>query len=502
MATTAGRISGTRNIRVNEVWAATWIATDPSVPNNTIAPESLGNVNTYKYVKPMIQVFDCVADGGFGLSSADEFISGVRGCSLRFPAITSKILELPAGKRALKLTRYDQGEMYCEVGDQYKDGLPSPWAENLGILLRNDWTRIATVLKKSGCLPDYIIMDSPPGESNIFAFWSPKLNANFITNIISDPKASIPWYGIKSFNNIYTNNGQHKLIFDEIYNRVSHSQTHKQYLYWERAVGAIQTELLNEFIVKPTLSIFGISKFSNYGSSIVEEDTDIYDFNGHPYLSENVVGDASAPVLYAGWNQPNVYGILKSDTTRIVRKDYADTNPFPSTAWNQFLNLVQIIRGVKRESPNMPIRPWIASVDFGPEAPFNSAWNTDSMQGLYWESIKHFILTGADMLNYWNSSDDSKEKLIKNCTKMNSLLTDINKRIGGYTLQQENTSRIDYLADYVISGVPVGASYVWRVTPKPGTTLVNRNNVVLTVDIDGGAWMTTTTSVPPEFTTP
>ena len=45
MATTAGRISGTRNIRVNEVWAATWIATDPSVPNNTIAPESLGNVN-------------------------------------------------------------------------------------------------------------------------------------------------------------------------------------------------------------------------------------------------------------------------------------------------------------------------------------------------------------------------------------------------------------------------------------------------------------------------
>ena len=150
----------------------------------------------------------------------------------------------------------------------------------------------------------------------------------------------------------------------------------------------------------------------------------------------------------------------------------------------------------------MPIRPWIASVDFGPEAPFNSAWNTDSMQGLYWESIKHFILTGADMLNYWNSSDDSKEKLIKNCTKMNSLLTDINKRIGGYTLQQENTSRIDYLADYVISGVPVGASYVWRVTPKPGTTLVNRNNVVLTVDIDGGAWMTTTTSVPPEFTTP
>ena len=487
---------------LNEVWAATWIATDPSVQNNTLAPESLGNVNVYKYVKPMIHVFDCVGDGGWEGSSAREFIRGERGCPDRFPAITTKTQELPVGKRVLKLTRYDQGELYSESGDEYANGHPSPWAENLGTRLKDDWSEIATALHKAGCCADYIVMDSPPGEGNPFSVYA-FFDNNFATNIVNDPRASDPWYGIKSFNEIYTNDGQHKLEFDEIYSRTWHPQTHTQYLRWNNAVSAIQTELLNEFIVKPTKEILGIQKASNYDAAIFREDTDIYDFNGHDILGENIMGDAASPVLYAAWGQPNNYGILASDTTRIVRTDYANTLPFPVSAWNQFLNLIQTIRGVKRASPDTPIRPWIASIDWngdGPSSPFNPQWNTDSnSKNLYWESIKHFVLTGSDMINYWNSNDDTTQKLTNNCTKLNSILTDINERIGGYSLQQTNTSRIDYLSDYVISGVPVESGYVWRVTPNPDVVLYGSDDVLLELDSDRGAWVTTQTSTAPIY---
>ena len=109
-------------------------------------------------------------------------------------------------------------------------------------------------------------------------------------------------------------------------------------------------------------------------------------------------------------------------------------------------------------------------------------------------------MTGSDMIHYWNHGDDTPYKLVKNCSKLNNLLEDINKRIGGYTLHQTNIARIDYLANYVISGVPVNNTYVWRVTPKPDVTLITSGGENLALDIDRGAWITTTTSNPPFFT--
>ena len=493
-----------------DFWASSWFSTDPLVTSMTIEPANIGNVNSYSFIKPMIHVHDCVGDGGYNnadgtpiVNSLSNFLNASSGCGNRIDAIKTKLMEIPAEKRVLKMTRYDQGHYYKNTYDAY-DG-PNLWAENLGAFLRDDWTTIATALKNAGCAPDYITMDCPPGESNIFFVFSSLLDTALITNIISDPNASLPWYGIKSFNNIYTNDGQYPLVFNEIYAEIRHAQYHRQYIWWEKAVSAVQTELLNEFIVKPTREIFGISKVSNYDSTIVSEDTNITNFNGHPYFGENIVGDANSPVLYAAWAGGASHSILNSDTTRIVRNDYGEANggttAFPATAWNQFLNLMQIMRGVKRKSPNKPIRPWISSIDWVGSGQYNPQWNTDSnSKSLYWESIRHFVMTGSDMIHYWNHGDDTPYKLVKNCSKLNNLLEDINKRIGGYTLHQTNIARIDYLANYVISGVPVNNTYVWRVTPKPDVTLITSGGENLALDIDRGAWITTTTSNPPFFT--
>jgi hypothetical protein len=78
----------------------------------------------------------------------------------------------------------------------------------------------------------------------------------------------------------------------------------------------------------------------------------------------------------------------------------------------------------------------------------------------------------------------------------------MNTLIGGYTPHSTNTARISFLAIYVISGAPIGAegsNYIWRVTPKPGVTLLNSENIPVTTSSDGGFWVTTTTEVPPVF---
>ena len=486
-----------------DLWVATVTATDSSaiLSPSYIAPEYMGNVNTYEYVKPMINIFDCVSDGGYENSSANAFITGATGCLSRFPSTISKLLELPEGKRAIYLRRYNQGPVLENTQDRYPSGRQIPWAENDITLLQNDWSIIANAMKNANAIPDLIIGDL---EQNPFSFFSIGGNTAYLNEITGDARISQPWYTDISFENYYTFNGQFPLSYTEIYSNTYHPQLNTQYLRWDTAMKALFDTLINESLYKISKNIFGDNiKFSNYASKLVSINNYYYNQDGHPEYRQTYSGDGMSPVLYAGWRFANIYGVYNLDPTRLVRTNFAATTEFPLSAWNQLLILINNIRAVKRSAPSIPLRPYIGTINFTGDAAYNPQWKVDAAsEGLYWESIRHFSLTGTEMLISWNESDTTVQLLEDHLIKLNTTIEDINDRLGGYSNTVGNTSSINFLADYIVSGAKIVGStdYLWRVTPKPGLTLLDQLSNTVTVDSDGGAWIVTNNSTVPTFT--
>jgi hypothetical protein len=487
----------------SEIWVASTVATDPSVSFavSRISPENIGNVNYYTFVKPMINVFDCISDGGYENSSAIDFITGATGCLTRFPSTISKLLELPEGKRSIYLRRYNQGPILENTQDRYPSGGQIPWAENDITLLTNDWSIIANAMKSNNAVPDYIIGDM---EQNPFGFFTVGGNTTHLNEITGDSRISQPWYSDASFQNYYTFNDQFPLSYTEIYSNTYHPQLNTQYLRWDSATKGLFNALINESLYKTSKTIFGNNiKFSNYDSKYVNIENYYYGPDGHPTYRQTLIGDGMSPTLYAAWRFPLVYGIYNQDPTRIVRTDFGATTEFPANAWNQLLLLINNIRSVKRSAPNIPLRPYIASINFTGDAAYNPKWKDDAAsEGLYWESIRHFSLTGSEMFITWNEPDNTTEMLQSYLTKLNDTIEDINTRLIGYSNVVGNTTQINFLTNYIISGAKIVNSdnYLWRVTPKPGVTLLNQSSNIVTVDSDGGAWVVTNNSTIPTFT--
>ena len=503
-----------------DIWAATWLPTDDSIGfPMTLAAEDMGDVNTYTYVKPMISVLDCIGDGGYENSTVTQFINGTN-CgvpNLRLNAIVNKLKDLPEGKRSYVLTRYNQGPFYDEVADRFSNGEQSPWAEFLGTTLDSDVTTLFTRIGASGATPDYAILDC---EQYNFVFqYQPLSNHSGTTldslqvfGITSDTLYTQTWYGVTAFRDLYTNTitGQ-TFGFSNILSGTFHPQNTRDYLYWDRSVLALHDTVQNKFIVEPLQQIFPSVKVSNYDSFVLTDGGTLgnyYNQNGHPILKSTKVGDAASPVLYAGWGFPSVYGISDEDTTKIVRTDYSGTTAFGSNAWNHFLLLLQNMRATKRSNPNTPIRPWIASPYFVESANgFDAQW-TDSTEnlGLYYESIRHMALTDTELFLYFNSGSPVAEsdatKMQTALTRLNSVLQEVNTIKGGYQSNKcTTTERIDFLADYVLTGAgTTRGTYLWRVTPKPGFVLQTNDRFPIETDNDGGAWLETETSTPPGLT--
>jgi len=478
----------------NSIWAASLAPTDPSVDPTDISAEDLGDVNTYDYVKPVVHVFDCAGDGGYENSTSSQFISGANGCFDRFPSIVSKLMDLPAGKRMYYLRRYSEGPIYNEVGDRFSNGKQSPWADKAGITLTNDWTAVATALANQGAEPDYIALDCEQ-SGNIFNFpygssvsWTAQ-----VKGITSDSHYTQTWNGSSSFSSLTTDGGNYSFNITDVVNGTYHPQSSKSYLYWDRAVKSLESALLKSTITDTSSSIFGSEiSVSNFNDMIVHPGTtgEVYNENGHPFMQEMLAGDASSPVLYGGWNFPDSYGILKSDPTRIVRKDYATTLAFGDNAWNQLLIIIQKLRTARRNTTGR-IRPYIASRYYS-VSPFITHWNENSVNlGLYNEMIRHCCLTGIESFILFNDQDTSSNR-DSALSSMNSILQDVNNKLGGSISQTSDSSRIDFTQQVLISGAPtIGGSKLWRITPKPSVILRDSNGSILSMDSDGGIWMYT-----------
>jgi hypothetical protein len=166
--------------------------------------------------------------------------------------------------------------------------------------------------------------------------------------------------------------------------------------------------------------------------------------------------------------------------------------------------MIQNIRAARRGSSGAAITPWIASPYFVDNAGgFDAKWTESSTNlGLYYESIRHFALTGVKMFNYFNDAETTVDKLNAGCTALNNVLTELNTILGGaQTTSLKQDERKDFLCDYVLSGAPNNrGTFTWRVTPKPGFVVQTTDRFPIETDNDGGAWIETATSTPPGLT--
>lgn len=482
----------------NPIWAASLAPTDNTIPPTTIAADDMGAVNTYTYIKPAIHVFDCAVDGGYENSTAIQFINGIMGCSSRFSSIVSKLMELPAGQRMYYLTRYNQGPIYNEVGDRYGNGKQSPWADEVGITLTNDWTAVANALVSEGAVPDYISMDcEQSGPIFNFKFEASPAWTDQVYGITSDSNYTQTWNGSSSFDTLATDSGSYAFSITDVRDGIYHPQLNKSYLYWDRAVSSLHAALLKSTITDVAIDYFGSAiSVSNYGDALFYPTVadEVYEVNGHPMIQNMLAGDASSPILYGGWKFPDAYGILVSDPTRIVRKDYLGDGswiPFGDNAWNQLLMIIQTLR-IARKNTAGKVRPYIASRSFS-DSTYPTYWTASSYNlKLYNEMVRHCCLTGIESFILFNSFD-STESRNTGLASLETVLADINTRLGGYISKTANYAKINLTSQVLISGAPTThGTYLWRITPNTDVTISDSDDNILITDSDGGVWMETT----------
>jgi len=139
----------------------------------------------------------------------------------------------------------------------------------------------------------------------------------------------------------------------------------------------------------------------------------------------------------------------------------------------------------------------------------------------FYELIRHACLTGVIGFDWWNNSSfwhaqaygacygntfsvmnpptdyvgymkTGNTTYLQDMKYLNNVLDDCNTKIGGYSPISYLTNRINYTSNYVISGAPgrTGGA-VWRVTVKPGLTLL-ANGITLSSGIGIiGTWINT-----------
>jgi hypothetical protein len=139
----------------------------------------------------------------------------------------------------------------------------------------------------------------------------------------------------------------------------------------------------------------------------------------------------------------------------------------------------------------------------------------------FYELIRHACLTGVIGFDWWNNSSfwhaqaygacygntfivmkpptdyvaymkTGNTTYLQDMRYLNDVLDDCNTKIGGYSPISYLTNRINYTSNYVISGAPgrTGGA-VWRVTVKPGLTLL-ANGITLSSGIGRiGTWINT-----------
>ena len=156
----------------------------------------------------------------------------------------------------------------------------------------------------------------------------------------------------------------------------------------------------------------------------------------------------------------------------------------------------------------MFISGWTGDAGFKVGITAGQPTSPQSGERFYHEVIRHCCVSGAEHFYFWNSDDTNPTTdpsyLQRDCEEINAIMTEANDLLGGFSPEVVTKSRISFKTDYVVSGTKAAGGdnagkYVWRITPKPGLTLISETGRPLTVDSDGGAWLVTSSVIIPKY---
>jgi hypothetical protein len=367
-----------------------------------------------------------------------------------------------------------------------------------------------------------------------------------ITALVNDPRYYQSWKGLEPFSTFMNTYGV-TISSPTVFSNTSFgaSTAGLPYIIWNNIMTTHKVKYLQESTVEPFLAAYPNALIGNYNNFEVDGGPTQApsDYNGHPLWYTAKAGNFHSPYLYGELGQlAQSSFVTPSDPTSTQIGSTSGTGiTLPKNGFIALIQSIQQVRAIRRKDPNGIILPWVANSSFpgepgieyygatgsgpggnlGPLPPFN-VW-ADQPAGfnpqfgvtfgsagdsLYWsENIRHVALNGVSKLLYFNAfefynlsknANDYASYIAKGLTtynadfeKFNNLLGEINNTVGGFNTQTLDSSRISWLSNYLVSGAPGTTGYVWRVTVKPGITLL-ANGITLSTNIGVvGTWLTT-----------
>lgn len=547
----------------NPLWVATWLppvsGRNRSLAAETFVQEDF---STYEFVKPLIWLTAPNSSSSYIDDSAESYFNKI-GTSTsyrnRMNAIVNGLNTLPEGMRALAPWYYWNGyAYYADEANKRSDftafisanpdyntysgicgdratgiflfnrksdnlrgsgwTLASVWGATAINQIYQDWKVMCAGLKNRGANIDYLVFDFEGFPGNAFTDYPLGNRQAALQGMENDPRAQQDWYGARPLKTVLTQDGKYPTnsALKAATNR--HPQIEPSYIYWNGGIASIRNASMTYCFHETAKQFYPDIGLSNYESfKIIDKDW-AYDPYGHPVYQENTVGDGSAPYLYASWNSDTAWVIDPYDNTRIIRNDtntFTNTLPrFTNSIWNCFLLDIQQVRAIKRADSATPIRPWIRPRGWAGDAGFKvgatagQPTSPSSGERFYYEVVRHSAVLGAEHFYFWNTADaratTDPSYLGRSCSELNSIMQEINNLVGGYSPETVTKNRVSFNSDYVVSGTKAAGGdnkdkYVWRITPKPGVTLISETGRPLTVDSDGGAWLVTSSVVIPKY---
>lgn len=506
-------------------FAWSWVSDNGS--DSATVQNWINNATLFEYVSPLVFITRWQANDDWknGINTADK------------NAAYARLKGLSAGKRAIEPYSFaytywnylsegitgvsGSSTMYNDDGTSgVCAGIyANMWAEKGLSLGKAAWQQILNEISATGGSIDWVMSDVEEGYS-LFNNFAIRGITGLINAFASNPKFTQTWYGVTSINQ--------QMIADGVtVGNVALGPPNTDYVVWNKAINSIVTVLLNEVLWEPTVAMFPNAQGSNYSNFISGSSTDApRDLNGHPNYDMSIFGSAASPVLYGVVNQlATAWKINPSDTTQIIFGATTDPNYIVNRSpWNSFLLDIQNIRTLKRNSPNVPFTPWIASVKYagvdqagvstsapppvgyadvvaGYNADIGQTFGAAGNSAYYYEMVRHAALYGTKVFGYYNA-DSVTTGLTQQAQLLNSTINDVNTRLGGYTIETADSSKVSWQTNYMTSGAPTtSGDYLWRTTIKPGTifeypdSALNPSKVLSGSCV--GTWITTETNTPP-----
>ncbi len=394
----------------------------------------------------------------------------------RTPAQTKVLTDAqPVGKRMVQITNY-------QIDPTWNEGLNPPLLETDGSVAKgadgkplytlwlDDWEaamktkmqNFFTEYKNAGGQLDTVSIDIEiDWLSNYFArniWFAGKQNL-----ILNDPRwpqlfSELQQVGITDVSNL----------------GVWYGQSDYRTVLWDSVMERRQAAAYNRAIFEPIRALYPNVKFTNYEYYNKSQTVPYGSYKKYP-RSEYGIG-----TIQGTHQSVNLY----DDGIPTVTKD-GTIDATSSTVGTSYERFVEDVKGVRTMSAtsNIPIMPWIAHPNYA------EARKQAPNHVYYPEAIFHTGLGGVDQYLLWVWSElksiigtsqwDAGMRTIDASLKE---LSDVAGYEGGKTV---SFTQVDYQDDYVLTGYEVANKRVWRLTPKPGTSvsIVSQSNpVVFTIN--------------------